>query len=314
MGRFRPNEGEGEPVSDAYPSVGVVLPTHDRPEMLRRALESVLTQDYEGEVRAVVVYDRAVPDESLAGDRVRVMANDRTPGLAGARNTGILALDTDLVAFCDDDDVWLPGKLAAQVAALRAEPGAVLASSAILIDFDGRELPRVAGRDRVTYAELIRDRLMMVHSSTYVARRAGLVEIGMVDEEIPGSQGEDWDLALRAARRHPIVHVDHPYVRVLWGLTSHYAHAWETKVAAMRWFLERYPEISREPAAAARVYGQIAFGHACNGRRGEALRWSGRALRANWKERRVPFALVVASGLVSGERVLLSLHTRGRGI
>lgn len=301
----------------AAPSVGVVLPTHDRPRLLRRALESVLAQDYPGELRAVVVHDRpgpSGPDRSLAGDRVEVVANSRTPGLAGARNTGILALDTDLVAFCDDDDTWLPGKLAAQVAALEAAPDAVLASSGILIDFDGREVPRLAGRDRVTYEELIRDRMMTVHSSTYLARRTALIEIGMVDERIPGSQGEDWDLALRAARWHPIVNVDEPYVRVLWGLGSYYAHAWETKVAALEWFLDRYPEIGRTPVAAGRVYGQIAFGHACNGHRREALRWSGRALRANWREKRVPFALAVASGLVSGRRVLLKLHTRGRGI
>src|SRR5687768_5277454 len=82
------------------PSVGVVLPTHDRPELLRRALESVLAQDYAGDLRAVVVFDRAEPDPSLASDRVTVIANTRDPGLAGARNSGILALDTDLVAFC----------------------------------------------------------------------------------------------------------------------------------------------------------------------------------------------------------------------
>src|SRR5690606_22879299 len=115
-----------------------------------RALESVLAQDYDGELCAVVVFDRAEPDMSLAGDRVEVMANSREPGLAGARNTGILALDTDLIAFCDDDDQWLPGKIAAQAKALEAEPDAVLCSTGIVIDFDGRELPRLAGTDRVT--------------------------------------------------------------------------------------------------------------------------------------------------------------------
>ncbi|MCX6467514.1 MAG: glycosyltransferase family A protein [Pseudonocardiales bacterium] len=296
------------------PSVGVVIPTHDRPELVRRAIRSVLDQQYAGELQVVVVFDRAEPDPSLAGEHVRVLPNDRSPGLAGARNTGILSLDTDLVAFCDDDDAWLSGKLAAQVEALTAEPDAVLASCGIVIDFAGRELERLAGRARVTFDELIRDRMMTVHSSTYLVRRPALVELGMVDESIPGAQGEDWDLALRAARHAPIVNVDRPLVRVLWGLTSYYAHAWETKVAAMQWFLERYPEIGRDRGAAGRVYGQIAFGHACNGRRREALRWSGRALRSNWKERRVPFAIAVASGAVSGERVLLALHTRGRGI
>jgi glycosyltransferase involved in cell wall biosynthesis len=297
-----------------WPSVGVVLPTHNRPELLRKALEAVLAQEYEGDLRAVIVYDRAEPDLSLAGDRVQVMVNTRTPGLAGARNSGILELDTELVAFCDDDDIWLPGKLAAQVEALAADPGAELASCGILIDFDDRRIARLAGTEQVTYDDLVRSRMVMVHSSTYVGRRSALIELGMVDEEIPGSQGEDWDLALRAARRHPIVNVDHAYVRVLWGRTSYYAQAWETKIAALRWFLDRYPEIGRSKAGGARVYAQIAFGYACVGRRRTSVRWAGRAFRANWREQRVPFALAVASGLVSGERVLLALHARGRGI
>ncbi|GAA2081153.1 glycosyltransferase family 2 protein [Actinomadura alba] len=302
------------PPPGVRPSVGVVLPTHNRPELLRKALEAVLAQEYDGELQAIVVYDRAEPNQSLAGDRVRVIANTRSPGLAGARNSGILALDTDLVAFCDDDDVWLPGKLAAQVDALTANAGAELVSCGILVDFDGRRIPRLAETEQVTYDQLVRSRMVMVHSSTYVVRRAALMEMGMVDEEIPGSQGEDWDLALRAARRHPIVNVDHPYVQVLWGRTSYYAQAWETKIAALQWFLDRYPEIARSPVGGARVYAQIAFGHACAGRRREAARWAGRAFRTNWKEQRVPFALAVASGLVSGERVLLALHARGRGI
>jgi glycosyltransferase involved in cell wall biosynthesis len=296
------------------PSVGVVLPTRDRPELLRRALDSVLAQKYEGELRAVVVYDRAEPDKGLVGDRVDVIENTRTPGLAGARNSGIMALDTELVAFCDDDDQWLPDKLATQVDALLAARGGELASCGILIDYDAREIPRLAFAGRVTFEDLIRSRMVTVHSSTYLARRSALLEIGMVDEEIPGSQGEDWDLALKFARRHPIVNVDQPFVRILWGQTSYYAQKWETKVAALHWFLDRYPEIGRSPVGGARVYGQIAFGYACEGQRRAALRWAGRAFRANWRERRVPFALAVASGLVSGDRVLRALHTRGRGI
>ena len=59
-----------------WPSVGVVLPTHDRPGPLRTALAAVLAQNYPGELRAVVVYDRAEPDPTLAdSDRVTVVAN-----------------------------------------------------------------------------------------------------------------------------------------------------------------------------------------------------------------------------------------------
>jgi len=299
-----------------WPSVGVVLPTHDRPGPLRTALAAVLAQDYPGQLRVVVIYDRAEPDLRLAdGDRVRVATNARTPGLAGTRNTGILMLDTELVAFCDDDDEWLPGKLRAQVEALRDRPDAEFASCGIVVDYAGAAHPRLAGRTEVTYADLLRSRMVMVHSSTYLAYTEALVNhIGLVDETIPGSQNEDWDLALRAARRHPIVNVDVPLVRVVWGASSYYAQEWETKADSLRWMLEHHPALTDNRPGAARVYAQLAFAYACLKRRGDACRWAWRAVRSNWHERRVPFALAVAAGVVPGDVVLRRLHSRGHGI
>ncbi len=299
-----------------WPSVGVVLPTCDRPAQLRTALAAVLGQDYPGRICAAVVHDRTQPDESLAeGDRVQVLANTRSPGLAGARNTGVLALDTDLIAFCDDDDQWLPGKLHAQVTALRAAAGSEFASCGIIVEYAGRATPRLTGRDQVTYGDLLRSRMVMVHSSTYLADRAALIDkIGLLDEQIPGDQNEDWDLALRAARRAPIACADEPLVRVAWGSASYYARQWASKAESLHWMLKRYPDICGTRAGAGRVYGQLAFAYACMGRRTEAGRWAARAVRQNWHERRVPFALAVATGVVSGDRVLQVLHARGRGI
>jgi glycosyltransferase involved in cell wall biosynthesis len=299
-----------------WPSVGVVVPTHNRPGPLGTALAAVAAQDYPGVLRTVVVYDRTEPDARLADDsRVTVTANARTPGLAGARNTGILMLDTDLVAFCDDDDEWLPGKLRAQVQAMRARPTAEFASCGIMVDYAGACHPRLAGRAEVTHADLLSSRMTMVHSSTYLARRDALTGgIGLVDETIPGSQGEDWDLALRAARRHPIVNVDEPLVRVVWGASSHYASQWQTKADSLHWMLDHHPELADCPPGAARVYAQLSFAYACMRRRGDAFRWAWRALCSNWHERRVPFALAVAAGLVAGDTVLRHLNSRGHGI
>lgn len=299
-----------------WPSVGVVLPTRDRPQQLRAALSSVLAQDYPGLIQVVVVHDGSEPDRSLAdGDRVRVLANTRTPGLAGARNSGVDALTTDLVAFCDDDDEWLRGKLRAQVTALREQPAGEFASCGIVVDFDGRPTVRLAGRGLVSYDDLLRSRMMMVHSSTYLAWRGKLRDgIGLVDETIPGSQNEDWDLALRAARRHPIVYVDEPLVRVAWGRASHFARQWQTVIDSLLWMLDHHPDIGGTRVGAARVYAQLAFCYACLGSRSEAWRWTGRALRKNWHERRLPFAVAVAAGLVSGETILKHLNARGHGI
>ena len=105
----------------------------------------------------VLVFDRSEPDFSLEseqpGRRVRVIRNTRTPGLAGARNSGVLALTTDLVAFCDDDDVWLPGKVLAQVERLESRPNAVFCTTAMRVDCDGRSTVRRAAVDQVTLPE-----------------------------------------------------------------------------------------------------------------------------------------------------------------
>ncbi len=299
-----------------WPSVAVVVPTRDRPVQVRRAVASALAQDYPGQLDVIVVADGMPSDPGIAfDDLVRVLANDRTPGLAGARNCGVLAARSDLVAFCDDDDAWLPGKLRAQVGALLARPGAEFASCGIVVRFEQRSTARLAGQDEVTHADLLASRMVMVHSSTYVFwRRALLDGIGLVDETIPGSQNEDWDLALRAARRRPIVHVDRPLVEVTWGAGSHYARQWETKASSLLWMLDRHSGITASRAGAARVYAQIAFAYASLGRRADACRWIGRAMRHNWRERRIPFAVAVASGAVSAERVLRVLHARGHGI
>jgi glycosyltransferase involved in cell wall biosynthesis len=299
-----------------WPSVGVVLPTHNRPQLMRAALSSVLGQDYPGEVRAAVVFDRSEPDRSLAdGDRVQVLANTHTPGLAGARNSGVDALGTDMIAFCDDDDEWLPGKLRAQVTALRERPAAEFASCGIVVDFQGRASVRLVGRTEVTYPDLLRSRMVMVHSSTYLMWRDKLLDgIGPVDESSPQGASEDWDLALRAARRHPIVYVDQPLVKVAWGSNSYYAQRWQTNIDGMLWILDRHPDVRTSRVGAGRAYAQLAFCYASLGSKGEAWRWIGRALRSNWHERRVPFAAAVATGLVSGETVLKHLNARGHGI
>jgi len=299
---------------EQWPSVGVVIPTRDRPEELRRALASILGQDYPGDVEVVVVFDGSEPDRSLEQQDVRTIENTRTAGLAGARNTGILSLETDLVAFCDDDDEWLPGKLEAQVRALSAS-GADFVTTGVLVSYADRTVPRLAGTEVISRDQLIRSRMAMLHSSTFVIARDPLLQaIGLVDESIPGAQGEDWDLLIRAAAVQPIVHVDEPLVRVFWSASSYFGRRWDTKLASLRWMLDRYPDLARDRRAAARVYGQLAFAHAAQGDVRAAFSWSARAVLRSPVEPRAYIAAGVALRLVSSERVLASLHRRGRGV
>ena len=296
-----------------YPSIGVVVPTRNRPELLRRTLAAIAAQDYPGAVRTVVVYDQSAPDPSLTG--VTVRRNARTAGLAGARNTGILALSTDLIAFCDDDDEWAPDKLSAQVAAL--DPDTDVVTCAIEVRYRDRLVPRLAGLNWVGFDQLVRSRMAMLHASTFLIRRAALLDparLGLVAEDAPGSQNEDWDLLLRAAKRAPVRHVDRPLVQVRWGTTSHYAYEYATKISSLRWMMSRHPEIKGCPPGAARVYGQLACWSAATGNRSAALRYARAAVRNNWREPRTAIALAAVTRMVRVESVLGALHRRGRGI
>jgi len=159
--------------------------------------------------------------------------------------------------------------------------------------------------------------MAMLHASTFLIRRAALLDpqrLGLVAEDAPGSQNEDWDLLLRAARRAPIVHLDEPLVRVLWGRSSHYAYEYATKISSLRWMMQRHPEISGCKPGAARVYGQLACWSAATGDRSQAWQFSKEAVRANWREPRTAIALAAMSGAVKVENVLSALHRRGRGI
>jgi len=103
--------------------VSVVIPTRDRWELLPRAVRSVLAQEH-AELHVVVVDDGSVSpaprDGVFADPRVQVVRRKRSGGVAAARNAGLERARGGWVAFLDDDDIWAPAKLAAQLAAARA--------------------------------------------------------------------------------------------------------------------------------------------------------------------------------------------------
>lgn len=303
------------------PAVGVIVPTHNRPKLVRRAIESIVAQEYSGRIEIIVVYDRSEPDTSLATNdpdrRVVVTTNERTPGLAGARNTGVLASDTELVAFCDDDDTWLPGKLEAQHSRLKSHPGAQFVTTAMRVDYAGEtSAVRRANQSQVTVHDLARSRFAMLHSSSFLFRRSAMLGpdgFGLVDETITQSMGEDWDLLLRAARKAPIEHVDEPLVAVLWGSTSYFNNVWVDKNAAHQWLIAHHPEFREDKYALGHMLGKLAFGHAALGQRRTALRFAASALRTRWQEPRTPFALLAVAG-VPPNAILKVLNRHGHGI
>lgn len=299
------------------PLVSVVIATRgNRPEMLADALRAVVDQTYAGPIETIVVFDQTDPDQSLVSAdehrSVRVVGNtDRSPGLAGARNTGILAATGDLVAFCDDDDVWRPAKIERQVDTLG---DALTSVTGVTIAYGDTQTDRIPRQATFTLENLVRERLMEAHPSSVLMRRGALVDrIGLVDEHIPGSFAEDYDFILRAAKAGPVAVVEEPLVIVRWG-QSMFSRDWATIIDALDYLVAKHPEFEADRRALARIQGQRAFANAGLKKRRAALEDAWRAFRASPTEKRVYVTLPVTAGLISAERVLDIAHSRGRGI
>jgi glycosyltransferase involved in cell wall biosynthesis len=119
--------------------VGVILAARAPVPYLAEALESVLSQE-PGPDEVVVVDHGSQPGLEAPADVGVVRLESVEGGPAAARAAGLAVLDTELVALADADDVWEPGKLRAQLAALEAYPEAALCfGRATVIDGSGRE-------------------------------------------------------------------------------------------------------------------------------------------------------------------------------
>lgn len=297
-----------------WPSIGVVIPTRARPNLLRRALTSVLTQDYPGPMRVVIVVDHTEPEWRLSRSGTRpvlVLENWRTPGLAGARNTGIVAAgDCDWVALCDDGDTWAPGKLTAQVSAVLKDSGRPFATCAAEIEYDGRRSARRVGAGQVTLDAVSRGQARGLTPSGFLARHDAMVRspgrggIGLLDEDCPPGAVE-WDLLMRAARLAPIAHVDEPYVRVLWRPPAADA---TRALEVLRWMTERHPELMTPGRSAARHLAEIACWEAISGHRERGLAYAQAALRYGRTEPLVLLALAAVLGLTRGRRLAALLR------
>ena len=191
--------------------VGVIVAARAPVPWLAQALESVLSQRPAPDDVVLVDHASQPPLEGSAGVRV-VRVDDAGGGPAAARAAGLAALDTELVALADADDVWEPGKLDAQLAALAAHPdAAVCLGRAVVVDASGQptgerlpELPAgMIEGDELTRELYVRN---SIPAASAVIRRRALDSVGGFVPDAPLPAATDWDLWLRlAAAGHAFV-------------------------------------------------------------------------------------------------------------
>jgi GT2 family glycosyltransferase len=185
------------------PAVSVVVPTRDRADYLRVALDSLSEQEV-SEPYEVIVVDDASSDATATVARaagVPVIRHERPRGLNAARNTGIEAAGSSLIAFVDDDVHAPAGWLRALVEGAAEHPDAEAFGGPIRARFEG-PAPRACGREKppITTLDLgVDDREAdFVWGANFAVRRGAVERVGGFDESVPiyGDE-EEWLTRLR---------------------------------------------------------------------------------------------------------------------
>ena len=219
-GRGAPTDGPGlAPGINSVPRVSAIITTFNRARLLPKAVQSALSQtlrDFE-----LIILDNSSNDGTPAvvrgfpDGRIRHIVHPPCR-IAEARNRGLAEAVGEFIAFLDDDDEWLPLKLARQVEAFERGPDSLglVYGGFVRIDDGGAEYavhaPALQGK---ILRELLWNRAPFTGSASNPMMRASAVRaLGGFNGALATS--EDWELYLRLAERFEIGCVPETVVRI----------------------------------------------------------------------------------------------------
>ncbi len=195
-----------------HPLVSVIIPTFNRPHLLKEAVQSVLDQTYRN-LEAIVVNDAGVDVRALVesyGDpRLRYHSNHRRSGLASARNQALSLASGKYIAYLDDDDIYYPSHVETLVEALEGSDYKVAYADAFrTVQLkQGDEWVRCS-KDLLYHYDFSRDLLFArnyIPILTVMHHRECLDKVGYFDQNLPLL--EDWDMLIRMASHYEFLHI-----------------------------------------------------------------------------------------------------------
>lgn len=196
------------------PLVSVIVPTYDRAYFLPKTIKSILDQDYQN-IELIVVNDgsndntREVIKKNRDNRIVYIEKQNRGP--ASARNFGIRKARGKYITFCDDDDIFLHGKLRHQIAFLENNSHFAFCYTNGIIVQNGKHRKFLPKLTQNTLSQLLFENSQILTPSV-VVRTKIIKNLGGFSEFIPFC--EDYDLWLRIAQKHPFDFIDKIYVEI----------------------------------------------------------------------------------------------------
>lgn len=275
MAAWKPELGRTSGKESAAPHVSVVLPSRDRPVEVRRAAATVIAQTFT-DWELLIVDDGSDPAADVVGlerldPRIMVLRNDRPLGVAEARNRGILEARGAWLAFLDDDDLWHPHKLEAQLDAAAERDATFVYTSASVVELGyARAYVQHAVADEDFREAIVHDNVVRAPSSVLVSADAMRATSGF-DPEL--SVVADWDMWLRLSDRVRATAVHEP-------LTGVVEHPGSMQVAMADQIADELAHLRARHAETARARGW-EFGSPDVGRWHAQKRWA--AHRTPWR-------------------------------
>ena len=206
-------------------NVSVIIPTHNRAQLLERALQSVLAQAESAQ--EIIVVDDGSNDDTAEIVRVRFpqvqYIRQHNHGVSHARNRGIAASRGDWLAFLDSDDEWLPRKLTSQEELLAANPQYKICHTDEIWIRNGTRVN--AMKKHAKAGGFIFERclpLCVASPSSALIHRSVFDEVGLFNEDLPAC--EDYDLWLRICARFPVLYVNRPLIIKYGGHADQLSH------------------------------------------------------------------------------------------
>jgi glycosyltransferase involved in cell wall biosynthesis len=196
------------------PQVSVIIPTYNRASYIEEAIRSVQAQSY-SDVEIIIADDGSTDNTphivSQFGPGMIYLPLPHRGQPAATRNAGLRAAEGEYVAFLDSDDLFLPGKLALQLAAFEQHPEAGLVYSNGYFFRDDPGVPTGHALDGMptpsgyVLADLLRGNFLT--SPVVLLRRACLEAVRPFDEDPALFVAEDYELWLRLSAHFPFVYV-----------------------------------------------------------------------------------------------------------
>jgi glycosyltransferase involved in cell wall biosynthesis len=202
------------------PAVSVILPIYNAGQFLQDQVDSILSQTYLP-TELLLVDDGSTDESPVIAQRyadqyavIRFQRNETNRGLLPTVNEVINQVDGDLIAFSDHDDVWMPDKIARQVAYLVAHPEVVCVfSDRVIIDREGHELCTKEYKRIGTPPEIVDTAFLLNSMARYTHANTLIFRKHVKDSIFPIPSGWDWWIGTVASWFGPVAFMRDPLTR-----------------------------------------------------------------------------------------------------